>query len=147
VPSGKVRHYWQAWIFAKALGPVKSRLFHWAPIPSPTFPADVSALLDEIGRREANSKLFALGHSMGGIFITYAAAEDAKRAAPRLSGIIAMNPWIKNVTNLSLGNTFSVLFGGMRGSSRHVIYPYDVSTMTKNLEAQRPDRENQAKRP
>ena len=83
-----------------------------------SYPADVNALLDEIGRREASSKLFALGHSMGGIFVTYAAAEDAKRATPRLSGIIAMNPWIKNVTNLSLGNTFSVLFGGMRGSAR-----------------------------
>jgi alpha-beta hydrolase superfamily lysophospholipase len=102
-----------------------------------SYPADINALLDEIGRREASSKLFALGHSMGGIFVTYAAAEDAKRSAPRLSGIIAMNPWIKNVTNLSLGNTFAVLFGGMRGSSRHVIYPYDVSTMTKNPEAQR----------
>jgi alpha-beta hydrolase superfamily lysophospholipase len=101
------------------------------------YPTDVSALLDEIGRREASSKLFALGHSMGGIFVTYAAAEDAKRATPRLSGIIAMNPWIKNVTNLSLGNTFSVLVGGMRGSARHVIYPYDTSTMTKNPEAQR----------
>jgi alpha-beta hydrolase superfamily lysophospholipase len=101
------------------------------------FSADVNALLDEIGRREAASKLFALGHSMGGIFVTYAAAEDAKRATPRLAGIIAMNPWIKNVTNLSLGNTFAVLFGGMRGSARHVIYPYDTSTMTKNPEAQR----------
>jgi len=102
-----------------------------------SFPTDVSALLDEIGRREASSKLFALGHSMGGVFVTYAAAEDAKRPTPRLAGIIAMNPWIKNVTNLSLGNTFAVLFGGMRGSARHVIYPYDTNAMTKNPEAQR----------
>lgn len=101
------------------------------------YPADIGALLDEIGRREAGSKLYALGHSMGGLFVTYVAAEDAKRATPRLSGIIAMNPWIKNTTNLSLRNTFAVLFGGMRGSARQVVYPYDVTTMTKNPEAQR----------
>jgi alpha-beta hydrolase superfamily lysophospholipase len=102
-----------------------------------TYPVDIGALLDEIGRREAGSMLFALGHSMGGIFVTNVAAEDAKRATPRLSGIIAMNPWIRTRTNLSLGNTLAVLFGGMRGSARQVIYPYDVSTMTKNAEAQR----------
>jgi alpha-beta hydrolase superfamily lysophospholipase len=101
------------------------------------YPADINELLDEIGRREASSKLFALGHSMGGIFVTFAAAEDAKRPTPRLSGIMAMNPWIKDTTSLSLGNTLSVLFGGMRGSSRHVIYPYNTSTMTQNPEAQR----------
>jgi len=101
------------------------------------YTADISALLDEIGRREAGSTLFALGHSMGGIFITYIAAEDAKRATPRLAGVIAMNPWIKDKTNLSLGNTAAVLIAGLRGSARHVVYPYDVATMTANPEAQR----------
>jgi alpha-beta hydrolase superfamily lysophospholipase len=99
--------------------------------------ADIDALLDEIGRREPGSKLFALGHSMGGVFITYIAAEDAKRATPRLAGIIAMNPWIKDTTKLSPGNIAAVILGGPRGSARLVVYPYDPSTMTANPEAQR----------
>jgi alpha-beta hydrolase superfamily lysophospholipase len=102
-----------------------------------TYAADISALLDEIARRGAGSRLFALGHSMGGVFVTYAAAEDAKRATPRLSGIIAMNPWIKDTTKLSPGNIASIVFGGPRGSSRLVVYPYEPAKMTANPEAQR----------
>jgi alpha-beta hydrolase superfamily lysophospholipase len=101
------------------------------------YPADTSALLDEIRRRGPESRLFALGHSMGALFATFAAAEDAQRTPHRLAGVIAMNPWIKTVSNLSLGNTFAVLSGGLRKSARIVTYPYDVSAMTTNPEAQR----------
>jgi alpha-beta hydrolase superfamily lysophospholipase len=110
------------------------------------YPRDVESFLDEVQRRQPGAPLFLLGHSMGGLFAIFVAADDASRVSPptsgegaegrgRLAGVILMNPWIKDTTKLSAGTQAGIALGGLRRSARIVTYPYDVGNMTGNPEA------------
>jgi len=101
------------------------------------YPQDIENLLDAFQARRPGAPLFLLGHSMGGLFAIHVAAEDARSGRNRLAGIVLMNPWIRDTTKLSLGTQLGILFGGRRGSARVVVYPYDVTNMTPNPEADR----------
>ena len=103
------------------------------------FIADLLAWLDDVSRRQPGAPLFALGHSMGGLFLLNVAARDARRKSPALSGIILLNPWIRDTTKTSLGTTLTVLGGGLFGS-RYVAPATagsDTSTMTTQPDAVR----------
>jgi lysophospholipase len=99
------------------------------------YPRDTSAFLDEAQRRSPGAPLFALGHSMGGRFMLYVAAEEAQSGRNRLAGLILVNPWVKEVNRIPLGQQVGIGLRGMRGSSRIVNYKYDPANMTTNPEA------------
>jgi len=96
---------------------------------------DMTAWLAEVKRRQPQSPLFVLGHSMGGIFSLFVAAADARRSSPLLSGLILMNPWIDNQSNPSLPTVLGLVFDGMRGSERRFKGAGGSETMTFNPEA------------
>ncbi|GLV56079.1 lysophospholipase [Dictyobacter sp. S3.2.2.5] len=94
---------------------------------------DIVEVIAEIHQRHQSAKVYLLGHSMGGIFATYVAADYRHL----LSGVIFLNPWIRDGSRLSLRTTLSILIGGLFKSRRrwHVAGGYDG--MTTNHEAAR----------
>jgi alpha-beta hydrolase superfamily lysophospholipase len=103
------------------------------------FIEDIEAFLDEVNRRQPGAPLFILGHSMGGIFAVNVAARDATMKRNRLSGVMVMNPWVRDTTKASLGVVLQVVGAGAFGSSRIVRLPSESATdqMTTNAEAAR----------
>ncbi|MEO7002879.1 MAG: alpha/beta fold hydrolase [Ktedonobacterales bacterium] len=97
---------------------------------------DLTAWLTEVKRRQPQSPLFILGHSMGAIFSLFVAAADTHRQSPLLSGLILMNPWIDNQNNPSLPTVLGLVFDGMRGSERRFKGAGGSETMTRNPEAE-----------
>jgi alpha-beta hydrolase superfamily lysophospholipase len=92
---------------------------------------DIDAVVDAIRAAQPQTKLFILGHSMGGIFaIHYAAAHPEK-----LSGILLMNPWVRDQGKVALGTMLAVLFGGIRKSPRLYQLAGGPEVMTTNPEA------------
>ncbi len=92
---------------------------------------DIDTVVDAIRTAQPETKLFVLGHSMGGIFAThYAAAHPEK-----LAGVLLMNPWVKDQGKVALGTMLAVLFRGITKSPR----PYQLAggpeVMTTNPEA------------
>lgn len=99
------------------------------------YPRDTAAFLDEVQRRAPGAPLFVLGHSMGGRFALYVAADDAKSKRNRLAGLILVNPWVTEVSTMPVGKQVGILLGGMRKSDKIVDYNYDVNGMTANPDA------------
>jgi len=57
---------------------------------------DLSQVVDEVRKRRPGAPLFLLGHSMGAIFALHTAARDAAGGKARLSGLILVNPWVRD---------------------------------------------------
>jgi alpha-beta hydrolase superfamily lysophospholipase len=92
---------------------------------------DVDAVVDAIKAAQLDTKLFVLGHSMGGIFAThYAAAHPEK-----LAGVLLLNPWVQDQGKVAIGTQLAVLVRGLAKSPR----PYQLAggpdVMTTNPEA------------
>lgn len=104
----------------------------WAP-----FPQDLNAFLDEVQRRQQGAPLFLLGHSMGALFTTYVAAEDARSGRNRLAGIVLLNPWVKDQSKIPVGQQLGIAMGGLRKSAKLGPNPFTSRDMTGNEEAQR----------
>jgi alpha-beta hydrolase superfamily lysophospholipase len=92
---------------------------------------DSDAVVDAIRAAQPETKLFVLGHSMGGIFATYYAAAHPEK----LSGLLLMNPWIKDQSKVSLGTTLAVAVNGIGKSPRPFALAGGPEVMTTNPEA------------
>lgn len=99
------------------------------------YPRDVTTFLHEMRKRNPASPLFILGHSMGGIFAIQVAADDSTRAQPLLSGVILMNPWIDDQTQVSPAAVARLVVSGMAKSARPFKAAGGTETMTTNPEA------------
>ena len=98
-----------------------------------TFVEDIAVLIEMIRARHEHSHMYILGHSMGGIFATYVAA-----AYPRLlSGVIFLNPWVRDTVRVPMSVTMSILLGGITGSRRPWQPLGGPEAMTTNEEAMR----------
>ncbi|HEX7733967.1 MAG TPA: alpha/beta hydrolase [Ktedonobacteraceae bacterium] len=97
--------------------------------------SDLAALVTEIRSRHtsegAPARIFALGHSMGGIFVTCLAA----RQGSLLDGVIFLNPWVRDSAKISLNMALGVFGGGLVRSQRRWRNPGGTEGMTTNPEA------------
>jgi alpha-beta hydrolase superfamily lysophospholipase len=91
---------------------------------------DLRQLLTHVKSLHAAAPLFLCGHSMGGIFSIYLAAADSAEAAPALSGLILINPWIKDSVKVKPAALLGTLVGGMAGSDRLFKREVDTTQMT-----------------
>jgi alpha-beta hydrolase superfamily lysophospholipase len=87
---------------------------------------DLKRFLTQVRSLHPESPLFLCGHSMGGIFATYVAAVGKGQAAPALSGLILINPWIKDSVKVKPTALLGTLVGGMTGSDR--LFKREVNT-------------------
>lgn len=96
---------------------------------------DLAAIVAEIRRRHARedapARVYALGHSMGGIFVTHLAAKHGEL----LDGILFLNPWVKDSAKVPPGTTLGVFAGGLLRSQRRWRTPGGSAVMTTNPEA------------
>jgi len=99
------------------------------------YPRDITVFLREMRKRNPASPLFILGHSMGGIFAIQVAAEDSTSAQPLLAGLILMNPWIDDQTQVSPAAVAQLVLAGMVKSPRTFQAAGGTETMTTNPEA------------
>lgn len=91
---------------------------------------DIDRVIDALRLKHPETPIFPLGHSMGGIFgITY-----ASQHASKLGGLILMNPWIEDQTQVNPMTVLSILSGGIFGSKSVVHLPDTKMTasMTTN---------------
>lgn len=97
------------------------------------FIEDIDRMVDIIHRDLPGTKIFPLGHSMGGIFATYYAA----RSPEKLGGVILLNPWIADTSKTPIGALLSGLIGGITHSPQIARLPNPKATtgMTSNPEA------------
>jgi alpha-beta hydrolase superfamily lysophospholipase len=98
---------------------------------------DLSRWLDEIQKRQPSAPLFLLGHSMGGIFATYLAADDARSGRGRVKGVVYVNPWVKEIIKTPLGAVLTGVPAGMLGSQKLFPLPPNPAVMTDNPDAVR----------
>jgi alpha-beta hydrolase superfamily lysophospholipase len=99
------------------------------------YPRDITAFLTQLRSERPSSRLFILGHSMGGVFALHVAAADAARPQPLLAGCILINPWIADDSNVSPFTVASLVLTGMLGSSKPFAAAGGTETMTTNPEA------------
>ena len=92
---------------------------------------DCDVVVDAIRAAQPETRLFVLGHSMGGIFaLHYAAAHPEK-----LAGLLLMNPWVKDQSKLSVGTMLAVAARGIVKSPRLFAVAGGPEVMTTNPEA------------
>jgi len=96
-----------------------------------TFVEDSYAIMTEIRRRHPDARLFLLGHSMGGIFVTHIAAKYQRE----LAGILYLNLWVEDSSKLAPGTLLSILVGGIFKSKRMWQVAGGSDVMTTNPEA------------
>ncbi|GCE16236.1 alpha/beta fold hydrolase [Dictyobacter kobayashii] len=94
---------------------------------------DIAEIIVEIHKRHPDARVYILGHSMGGIFATHVAAAYGHL----LNGVIFLNPWIRDRSQLSLRTTLSILIGGIFKSRRLWRVGGGHEGMTANSEAAR----------
>lgn len=94
---------------------------------------DLDAVVDAVHAALPGTRLFLLGHSMGGIFATYYAAAHPEK----LSGMLLLNPWIKDQSNASVGTVLAVSFRGMMKSPHLYRLAGGSDVMTVNAEAEK----------
>lgn len=94
---------------------------------------DIVEIIMEIRKRHPDAKVYILGHSMGGIFATHVAAAYGHL----LNGVIFLNPWIRDRSQLPLRTTLSILVGGLFKSRRRWRVGGGHEGMTTNREAVR----------
>ncbi len=97
------------------------------------YPRDVLAFLGEVRQRQPDAPLFLIGHSMGGIFATYAVNEAA--GAQQIHGLVLVNPWIKDVVKVKASQVIPGVVAGMFGSAKPLALSVDTRIMTANPEA------------
>lgn len=111
--------------FGQSSGP-RGHVLDWQ-----VFPRDASSFLQMVKTRHPDARVHGLGHSMGGLILTFAAAQGAP-----LDSLILLNPWVRDTAKIGFMNTLRVALGGSRGSSRVIIFPFATSMMTNNPQAQ-----------
>ncbi|TMF44499.1 MAG: lysophospholipase [Chloroflexi bacterium] len=96
-----------------------------------TYVKDISFILDVIRKRHPESNIFLLGHSMGGLFATYVAAAYGEG----LAGILLLNSWIQDTSQLPFFTMLAIVLGGLFKSKRYWQVSGGIPTMTTNPEA------------
>lgn len=100
-----------------------------------TYVDDVAAVLQEIRKRHKGgatpTRFYVLGHSMGGIFATYLAAQQSDL----LDGVLFLNPWVKDTASISPAMLLGVFGGGLLRARRRWRAPGGSDAMTTNPEA------------
>ncbi len=96
-----------------------------------TYVEDICVVVAEIRRRHPEAAIYMLGHSMGSIFATYFAAKYGSM----LTGVLFLNPWIKDTSSVSLLTILAVVVGGIFKSRRHWQLAGGTETMATNAEA------------
>jgi len=96
---------------------------------------DLAAVVTEIRARHASedapTRLYVLGHSMGGIFATHLAV----KYSALLDGVLLLNPWVQDSAKVPLGMTMGIFGGGLARSQRRWRTPGGTDGMTTNPEA------------
>jgi alpha-beta hydrolase superfamily lysophospholipase len=92
---------------------------------------DMDAEVSAIHAAQPQTRLFVLGHSMGGIFAAHYAAGHPEK----LAGLLLLNPWIKDQSKIAPGTSLAVLTLGMCKSSRTFAVAGGAEVMTTNPEA------------
>lgn len=82
-------------------------------------------------RHTQDARFYVLGHSMGGIFATHLAAKHGNL----LDGVIFLNPWVQDSSNVPLGMLLGIFGGGLLHSKRLWRTPGGTEYMTTNPEA------------
>lgn len=96
-----------------------------------TYIDDIVFLLGEIHERNPGSRVYVLGHSMGGLFAIHLAAAYGEM----LDGILLLNPWIQDISQLSFFKILAIMLGGFFKSKRYWQVAGDTETMTTNPDA------------
>ncbi|HLH62822.1 MAG TPA: lysophospholipase [Ktedonobacteraceae bacterium] len=96
-----------------------------------TFLADIAFIVTQIRTRHPGAKLYILGHSMGGIFATYFAAQDQDI----FNGVLFLNPWVADTSKVSVPTTLGILLGGLFKSKHYWQVAFGTDKMTTNPEA------------
>jgi len=98
-----------------------------------TYVEDLATVVKTIRARHIaqDTRFFILGHSMGGIFATYLAAQHSDL----LDGVLFLNPWVQDSAQVPLGMTLGIFGGGLAHSQRRWRTPGGVEGMTTNPEA------------
>ena len=98
-----------------------------------TYIDDIAFVLAEIRERNAGSRVYVLGHSMGGLFAIHLAATHGEL----LDGLLLLNPWIQDTSQLSFFKVLAISLGGLFKSKRYWQVSGGTETMTTNPEAVR----------
>lgn len=106
-------------------------------LDSQVYLRDITDFLQAVRQRHDNRQVFVLGHSMGGLFTLFAAADDERSGRKQMAGIILMNPWIADNSKVAPGMQLSILFGGLRKSPKLLALAGGPDVMTTNPEAVR----------
>lgn len=92
---------------------------------------DIDAVVDAVHAALPGTRLFMLGHSLGAVFATYYAAAHLEK----LSGMVLLNPWIKDQLSPSIGTVLAVALRGMMKSPRLYRLAGGTDAMTVNADA------------
>lgn len=92
---------------------------------------DIDAVVDAVHAALPGTRLFMLGHSMGAVFATYYAAAHPEK----LSGMLLLNPWIKDQLSPPIGTVLAVALRGMMKSPRLYRLAGGTDAMTVNADA------------
>ena len=96
-----------------------------------TYIEDIAFLLAEIRDRHEGCRVYVLGHSMGGLLaIHLAAAHDEL-----IDGLLLLNPWIHDTSQLSFFKVLAIGMGGFFKSKRYWQVSGGTEKMTTNAEA------------
>jgi len=98
-----------------------------------TYVKDIVLVLTEIRKRHLTSNIYLLGHSMGGLFTTHLAAEHGEL----LAGVLLLNPWIQDTTQLSFLTSAAIVLTGLFKSKRYWQVAGCPEVMTTNPQAVR----------
>lgn len=96
-----------------------------------TYVEDIHFIVTEIRKRHPEGRIYLLGHSMGGIF----AAHFAAKYGDMLTGVLFLNPWIRDTSKLSPITTLLILLGGIFKSKHYWQAAGGTVNMTTNPEA------------
>jgi alpha-beta hydrolase superfamily lysophospholipase len=99
------------------------------------YPRDVLTFLGEVRKRQPGAPLFLVGHSMGGIFATYAATAKEATDVHLLRGLVLVNPWIKDVVKVKASQVIPGIISGMFGSAKPLRLNVNTGIMTANPDA------------
>jgi len=99
------------------------------------YPRDVLAFLGEVRQRQPGAPLFLVGHSMGGIFATYATTSREATDAHLVRGLVLINPWIKDVVKVPMMKVVPGIVAGMFGSAKPLALNANTRIMTTSPEA------------